>query len=119
MPIYEYKCRQCDHYYEALQKMSDPVLTDCPECGKPALKRMLSAPQFRLKGGGWYETDFKTGDKRNLHGEQKTGSADKKDDKDKKSGAGKKTDNGSGKGTGQGTGQGSGKKHQGSKKSDS
>ncbi len=111
MPIYEYECRECGHYHEALQKMADPTLTDCPECGKPALKRLLSAPQFRLKGGGWYETDFKTGDKRNLHGEQKTGSTDKKDAKDKKSDAGKKTDSGSGKDAA--------KKVKGSKKKDS
>ena len=71
MPIYGYACSECGHQLDALQKMSDDPLVDCPECGKPGLKRQLSAPRFRLKGGGWYETDFKTGDKRNLHGDEK------------------------------------------------
>jgi len=66
MPIYEYACNNCDHVLDALQKMSDPPLVDCPECGEPALKRLLSAPRFRLKGGGWYETDFKKDNQRNL-----------------------------------------------------
>ena len=59
MPIYEYECRQCGHRMDALQKMSDPRLTDCPECAQPSLRKLLSAPYFRLKGSGWYETDFK------------------------------------------------------------
>ncbi|EGW53722.1 FmdB family zinc ribbon protein [Candidatus Endoriftia persephonae] len=67
MPIYEYRCEACGHELEALQKMSDALLTDCPECGQPALKKQLSAAGFRLKGGGWYETDFKQGSKKNLH----------------------------------------------------
>lgn len=67
MPIYEYLCESCSHEMEALQKMSDPVLTECPECKQPALKKMLSAAGFRLKGGGWYETDFKSGKKKNVH----------------------------------------------------
>jgi len=66
MPIYEYACKSCDHTLDALQKMSDDPLVDCPECGKPALKRLISAPRFRLKGEGWYETDFKKGNQRNL-----------------------------------------------------
>ena len=66
MPIYGYRCQSCGHELDALQKMSDDPLTDCPACGQPALKRQLSAPRFRLKGGGWYETDFKTDNKRNL-----------------------------------------------------
>jgi putative FmdB family regulatory protein len=68
MPIYEYRCAACGHYLDALQKMSDAPLRKCPECGKSQLRRLVSAPQFRLKGSGWYETDFK-GDsekKRNL-----------------------------------------------------
>jgi putative FmdB family regulatory protein len=68
MPFYEYECRNCGHDLEAMQKISDPPLKKCPQCGKPQLKRLMSAPVFRLKGGGWYETDFK-GDrdnKRNL-----------------------------------------------------
>jgi putative FmdB family regulatory protein len=68
MPIYEYGCRSCGHTLDALQKINDKVLRKCPECGKPALKRLMSAPAFRLKGGGWYETDFKADGekKRNL-----------------------------------------------------
>jgi putative FmdB family regulatory protein len=66
MPIYEYECRECGHVFDALQKMSDDVLRDCPDCGKPELRKLLSAPNFRLKGGGWYETDFKDKNKRNL-----------------------------------------------------
>src|SRR5262245_17487139 len=62
MPIYEYRCAACGHDVEALQKMSDSPLRKCPQFGKSQLKRLISAPSFRLKGGGWYETDFK-GDK--------------------------------------------------------
>lgn len=86
MPIYEYRCKACNHDMEALQKMSDAPLTDCPECGAPELRRLVSAPSFRLKGGGWYETDFKSEKerKRNIAdgGEQKPAEAkDKKPDK--------------------------------------
>ena len=66
MPIYEYECRECGHRLDALQKIADDPLVDCPACSAASLKRLISAPQFRLKGGGWYETDFKTGNKRNL-----------------------------------------------------
>src|SRR5262245_57930078 len=68
MPIYEYRCGSCSHELEALQKISDSPLRKCPECGKLTLRRLISAPVFRLKGAGWYETDFKRdGDKkRNL-----------------------------------------------------
>ena len=66
MPIYEYACKKCDHTLDALQKMSDEPLLDCPECGEPQLKRLISAPRFRLKGKGWYETDFKKDNQRNL-----------------------------------------------------
>ncbi len=75
MPIYEYQCQSCQHQLEALQKMSDAPLEQCPECDKPALRKKVSAAAFRLKGGGWYETDFKTGDKKNLAND---GSGDKK-----------------------------------------
>ncbi len=64
MPIYEYKCEECGHQLEAIQKFSDAPLTDCPECNKPALKKMLSASAFHLKGTGWYETDFKNSGKK-------------------------------------------------------
>jgi putative FmdB family regulatory protein len=68
MPFYEYQCKQCGHQLEAMQKVNDTPLKKCPECGKPALQRLMSAPVFRLKGSGWYETDFKSDDegKRNL-----------------------------------------------------
>lgn len=66
MPIYEYRCQTCGHELEQLQRLSDPALKDCPACGKPKLQRLISAAGFRLKGAGWYETDFKQGNKRNL-----------------------------------------------------
>lgn len=66
MPIYEYRCQSCQHELEKLQRLSDPVLTVCPQCGKAKLRRLMSAAGFRLKGAGWYETDFKQGNKRNL-----------------------------------------------------
>ncbi|MFV2057116.1 MAG: FmdB family zinc ribbon protein [Thiohalomonadales bacterium] len=66
MPIYEYKCEECGHRMEAMQKMSEDALKDCPECAAPKLKKLMSAVAFRLKGSGWYETDFKAGDKKNL-----------------------------------------------------
>jgi putative FmdB family regulatory protein len=68
MPIYEYRCSGCGHHLEVLQKMTDAPLRKCPDCGKSQLKRLVSAPQFRLKGSGWYETDFKSDKekKRNL-----------------------------------------------------
>jgi putative FmdB family regulatory protein len=66
MPIYEYQCQACQHEFETIQKFSDAPLTRCPECGKNKLKKKISAVAFRLKGGGWYETDFKSGDKKNV-----------------------------------------------------
>ena len=83
MPIYGYVCKNCEHTLDVLQKISDDPLVDCPQCGEPQLKRQLSAPRFRLKGSGWYETDFKKDNQRNLHGDKepaKKGDA-KKDDK--------------------------------------
>ena len=88
MPIYEYQCQECEHLLEALQRMSESVLLDCPECGKPALRKLISAPGFRLKGSGWYETDFKTGNKKNLAGDKepkKTDGAKGAKDEKKKS----------------------------------
>ena len=85
MPIYEYQCQACQHQLEALQKISDDPLTDCPECGKAELRKRVSAVAFRLKGGGWYETDFKTGDKKkNIAGDKSAG--------DKSAGDGKSSD---------------------------
>ncbi len=66
MPIYEYACEACGHRHEAMQKMSDAPLTDCPACGKPELRKLVSAAGFRLSGGGWYETDFKKDGKKNI-----------------------------------------------------
>ena len=78
MPIYEYQCQSCDEQLEALQKISDEPLLECPQCGEAALKKKVSAAAFRLKGSGWYETDFKTGNKKNLvGGGEGTGSGDK------------------------------------------
>lgn len=69
MPIYEYQCQACGHAHEALQKLSDPVLVICPACNKSALMKKISAAGFRLKGNGWYETDFKSGAKKNVAGD--------------------------------------------------
>ena len=73
MPIYEYACKACEHEFETIQKLSEAPLVDCPACGEAGLRKKVSAAAFRLKGGGWYETDFKSGGKRNLHGEQASG----------------------------------------------
>jgi putative FmdB family regulatory protein len=77
MPIYEYKCLKCKHQFEVIQKFSDNPVENCPECNKKSVQKLVSAPSFRLKGGGWYETDFKTGSKKNI--------VDTKDEKPKKS----------------------------------
>lgn len=71
MPIYEFECGECGQRFDRLQKLSDPDPTDCPACSRPAVRRRVTAPSFRLAGSGWYETDFKKdGDKkRNLAGE--------------------------------------------------
>lgn len=69
MPIYEYRCDSCAHELEALRKFSDPPLTQCPECQQDALVKKVSAAAFRLKGGGWYETDFKKSGQKNLAGD--------------------------------------------------
>jgi len=66
MPIYEYACKNCDHTLDALQKMDEEPLVFCPSCGEAGLKKLISAPRFRLKGEGWYETDFKKDNQRNL-----------------------------------------------------
>jgi len=93
MPIYEYQCGKCGHRLETIQKMSDEPLKDCPECGAAALEKLVSAAAFRLKGGGWYETDFKSGNKRNVAqsdskgGKKEAASDSKKDKKSAKGGA--------------------------------
>ena len=78
MPFYEYQCSACGSHHEELQKVSDRPLRKCPACGRAALKRLVSAPVFRLKGGGWYETDFKRDkeSQRNLAGEKEPAVAD-------------------------------------------
>lgn len=80
MPIYAFVCDTCGHEFDRLQKMSDPDPDTCPKCGAHTVKRMLTAPSFRLAGGGWYETDFKKdGDrKRNLAGDDSKPKADAK-----------------------------------------
>ena len=109
MPFYEYECEACKYYAEVMQKISDTPLTRCPSCGKRALKKLVSVPVFRLKGAGWYETDFKSDKetKRNLVGAEKeeskaetksetaeakpvADSKDSKDTKDKKEAKGSK-----------------------------
>ena len=75
MPIYEYKCSKCEHQFEVIQRFSDNPIESCPKCNKKSVKKLVSAPSFRLKGGGWYETDFKTGSKKNI--------VDTKDEKSK------------------------------------
>ena len=69
MPIYEYQCEACDHKMEKLQKLSDEPLKVCPICNELRLNKLVSAAGFRLKGEGWYETDFKTGKKKNVAGD--------------------------------------------------
>ncbi len=85
MPFYEYECPHCGYHDEVLQKINDAPLTKCPKCGKKGLRKLMSAPVFRLKGSGWYETDFKSDkeNKRNLHGADKEEAkpADKADSK--------------------------------------
>ena len=80
MPFYEYQCRNCGHHLEVLQKISDGPLKKCPSCGRSQLARIVSRVAFRLKGGGWYETDFKSDgeNKRNLVGEDKAPAGDSK-----------------------------------------
>ncbi len=89
MPIYEYICTECEHAHEALQKLSDAPLIDCPACGEPSLKKMISAAGFRLSGSGWYETDFKSEKQKNLVDKPKESST-KSDTSGKKEAATKK-----------------------------
>ena len=80
MPIYEYHCEACGNDHEALQKIADEPLTVCPECSADGLKKKVSAPSFRLSGSGWYETDFKTGSKKNLAGGESSSSGSSSSD---------------------------------------
>ena len=102
MPIYEYRCEACGHTLDALQKVNDEPLVECPSCSASALKRLISAPAFRLKGSGWYETDFKSDKdkKRNLAetGGKESGGAEKaKSDGDSGSGKDKSSKSGDSK----------------------
>ena len=98
MPIYEYQCEACSHKLEKLQKISDAPLTECPACERPDLRKLVSAVAFRLKGGGWYETDFKDeksrknvakeeGKMADSNGGETAGAAQKKKDNGKTSNA--------------------------------
>ena len=79
MPIYDYKCSQCGHEIEVIQKISDKLKTICPKCNTKSLKKLISAPSFSLKGGGWYETDFKTGKKKNISSKESSKSEKSKE----------------------------------------
>jgi len=83
MPFYEYQCSSCGHHHEELQKVNDRPLRKCPDCGRNTLKRLMSAPAFRLKGGGWYETDFKGAEdtKRNIAGDKEPPAEKPKEEK--------------------------------------
>ena len=101
MPIYEYRCAGCGYEMDKLQKISDPPLTDCPACGRTALQKLVSAAGFRLKGGGWYETDFKSGKKKNVAKPDSGSKAgDAKPKAGKKADAGSKSSSGNTKKTG-------------------
>lgn len=112
MPIYEYRCDDCGHDFETIQRFSDDPLKTCPACGKDALRKRMSASAFRLKGGGWYETDFKAGNRKNLAGDDKGGRESGKTESGKtesgKSESGKsesgKTESGSGASASKGDG---------------
>ena len=82
MPIYEYKCSDCGHLMDALQGVNDAPLTDCPACSGTNLKRLISAPNFRLSGDGWYETDFKTENRKNIAESGKTDTKKKESSKE-------------------------------------
>ena len=90
MPIYEYKCSDCGHLMDALQGVNDSPLTDCPACSGTNLKRLISAPNFRLSGDGWYETDFKTENRKNI---AESGKTDTKKKESSKESVDSKTDN--------------------------
>ena len=93
MPIYEYLCESCGKELEKIQKFSDQPLKECPECGKPSLKKLVSASSFRLKGTGWYETDFKTKKKPDVSDDQGESKG-----KDSQSGSSETKDSSSGDG---------------------
>ena len=77
MPIYEYKCRSCEHQFETIQKFSDDPLTECPACKQHELKKLVSAAAFHLKGNGWYATDFKNGNNKDKADETEKSASEK------------------------------------------
>ena len=79
MPIYEYKCTECGHVLEVIQKISDSPLKKCPACNQMSLVKQVTAASFKLQGTGWYETDFKTGKKKNLAGGSESSSSSASD----------------------------------------
>ena len=83
MPIYEYRCNHCGHELETIQKISESPLTFCPACETEGLKKKISAAVFRLRGSGWYETDFKSDNKKNVAGDDDGGAKEKENGKDK------------------------------------
>ena len=91
MPIYEYRCSSCGHEKEALQKLSDAPLTECPACGKSTFRKLISAAGFQLKGSGWYATDFKGGSKKSAASEDK-GKSDAKEEAKPKQESGSKAE---------------------------
>jgi putative FmdB family regulatory protein len=95
MPVYEYECSHCRYYLEVMQKIGDARLTKCPSCGRNALKKLISAPVFRLKGSGWYETDFKSDQesKRNLAGENESAASEPAPEKSSAEGDAKSASN--------------------------
>ena len=86
MPIFDYQCTACGHTFDVLQKAGEGVLRKCPECGKLKLKKMLAAPNFHLKGGGWYKTDFKDQTGKKAAGKESAGKASDKASDDKPAG---------------------------------
>jgi len=99
MPFYEYRCESCGHQLEALQKIADAPLVYCPECGEARLKKLVSKSAFRLKGGGWYATDFKhSGARPDKDAPGKSGDGDAGGDSKTDSANGGKSDAGDGGG---------------------
>ena len=92
MPIYEYQCEACGYKFEKLQKISDDPLKVCPSCGASKLSKLVSAAAFRLKWGGWYETDFKTSGRRNVSDSEKSKTNDSSEKSSTKESGGKKND---------------------------
>jgi putative FmdB family regulatory protein len=109
MPLYEYRCAACGHELEALQKITDAPLKACPECKKRRLERLMSAPAFRLKGGGWYETDFKS------DGEKKRNLVEAAERKESAAADGGKSDSAAGEGAKFDGGKNDGAKKDGAK----